>query len=306
MKTVSDFLAHVEASLGASPSAINPDRFVRFGRRKSCWAYLFSDMRGGAFGDWRTGVNGTWSAIDRWAMSALERANFEQQAQRAARERHAQQLRQWQINADQIARLQAQLVPVVSGDPVALYLANRGMPDSWRIRPALWVHPGLDYWQDGRCIGRWPAMVAAIQSLAGKVLALHRTYLTDTGHKAPVECPKKLTGACDHLLGAAIQLEPPRDGVLGVAEGIETAIAAASGSGIPTWSTYCANALASFQWPAQIQTLVIYADADDAGRVAAERLRRRASQAGVQALVMEPSVEGTDWADVIYEKRWAS
>ena len=57
-------------------------------------------------------------------------------------------------------------------------------------------------------------------------VALHRTYLTADGRKADVPSVKKLTGAAGPLAGACIPLHKPARGCIGIAEGIETALAA--------------------------------------------------------------------------------
>ena len=83
----------------------------------------------------------------------------------------------------------------------------------------------------------------------GRIVALHRTYLTDDGRKADVPTVKKLTGAPGALAGASDPARHPMRGVLGIAEGMETALAASLASGVPTVAAYCANALAGFEWP---------------------------------------------------------
>jgi hypothetical protein len=100
------------------------------------------------------------------------------------------------------------------------------------------------------------------------------------------------------LAGASIRLAKPRAGRLGIAEGIETALAASLASGVPTVAAYCANALAGFLWPPEVQALVIFADNDKAGRKAADTLRPRALRAGLRVNVVTPSDEGADWCDV--------
>lgn len=110
---------------------------------------------------------------------------------------------------------------------------------------------------------------------------------------------KKLTGAAGPLAGASIALHMPARGVLGIAEGIETAMAAWCASGVPTVAAYCASNLAAWRSPGAVQRLVIFADADKAGREAADTpLRARALHARLRAEVMTPSTEGTDWCDV--------
>jgi hypothetical protein len=49
----------------------------------------------------------------------------------------------------------------------------------------------------------WPALVAAVTDLAGKITGAHRTWLDPTGHgKAPVDTPRRAMG---YLLGNAVR-----------------------------------------------------------------------------------------------------
>ena len=129
-------------------------------------------------------------------------------------------------------------------------------------------------------------------------MALHRTYLAADGRKADVPTVKKLTGAAGPLAGACIPLNNAARGCIGIAEGIETALAAWLASGVPTVAAYCAGNLAAWRWPAGVQRVVIFADNDNAGREAANALRARVIRAGLQASVMTPTDAGSDWCDV--------
>jgi phage/plasmid primase-like uncharacterized protein len=96
-------------------------------------------------------------------------------------------------------------------------------------------------------------------------------------------------------------LHKPAQGRIGIAEGIETALAAWHASAVPTVASYCAGNLAAWQWPATVQRLVIFTDNDKDGREAANTLQARAVRAGLQSNVMTPTDAGADWLDV-----WAS
>ena len=85
---------------------------------------------------------------------------------------------------------------------------------------------------------------------------------------------------------------------MGIAEGIETALAGWCMSGVPTVAAYCAGNLASWRWPPGVQRLVIFADHDKAGREAADTLRARAFTARLRCEVLTPTATGTDWCDV--------
>jgi phage/plasmid primase-like uncharacterized protein len=291
------------AALDHAPEQIEPGRFHRFStndRRGDTagWCKLFDDLRGGVFGCYRQGIGETWSATERATMTREQHAELARQVLAATAERMAEQRRQWADNAQRIAQVQAQGVPLLPGDPVTLYLKHRGIKGVWPLPECLRFHRALPYWHDGEKLGTFPAMVAPIVAPDGHTVALHRTYLTRDGRKADVPTVKKLTGAAGPLAGACIPLHKPARGCIGIAEGIETALAAWCASTIPTVAAYCAGNLAAWQWPPGVQRLVIFADADKPGLEAADTLRARALGARLRCEVMTPAEHGTDWCDV--------
>lgn len=299
----SEFLAVIRATLGHAPEAIEPGRFQRFATSNrrgddAGWCKLFDDLRGGVFGCYRQGISETWSAADRTAMTRHQRAELARQVMAATAERKAQQRSLWADNARRIGTVWAECRPLVPGDPVTLYLKRRGFGGVWPLPPCLRLHRGLSYWHGGDKLGAFPALVAPVTASDGRIVALHRTYLTADGRKADVPSVKKLTGAAGPLAGACIALHKPQRGVIGIAEGIETALAAWCASGVPTVAAYCAGNLAAWRWPGDVQRLVIFADNDRAGREAANAVRARATAAGLRAEVQTPSMEGADWCDV--------
>lgn len=297
------FLATIRSVLGYAPDTIVPGRLHRFGTNgrpgdTAGWCRLHADQRRGVFGCFRQNVREVWSA-DAWtALSKTQRAARVRFDHHAAADRERTQAQQWDENAKRIRHLRQSLVPLTHDDPVTRYLNRRGLTGAMPLPSVLRLHPCLDYWHDGVRLGRYPAMVAPVTAPDGKVLALHRTYLSDDGHKADVPAVKKLTVAAGSLTGACIALHQPVRGCIGIAEGIETALAAWRGSGVPTVAAYCARNLAAWQWPAGVQRVVVFADADGAGRTAAEALRARLRAAGKLCDVLMPSTEGADWCDV--------
>jgi len=294
------------AELGHAPDNIEPGRMIRFatnGKRgdDAGWCKLFDDERGGVYGCNRQhpGQMFTWSAVARESLTRDERAAMARQIEKAKRERQAEQEAKWKTNGTWLAQLWGQCLPVMPGDPVARYLANRLQCDFWPVPDCLRLHRALPYKVDGKTVGTWPAMVARMRAADGSMVALHRTWLTPEGDKAPTPGKvKKLTPTAGPLDGACIRLGQAGPEGLGIAEGIETALAARLASGLPTVAAYSAGALAAWQWPRNLRRLVIFADADKAGADAAEALRARAFAAGLQCEVMAPSTPGADWCDV--------
>jgi phage/plasmid primase-like uncharacterized protein len=296
------FRAVILDSLGHAPNLIEPGRFHRFGtsdRRgdDAGWCKLFADLRGGVFGCYRQGISETWGGFERSLMSREQRAALARQVKAATAAREAQQRQRWAENAHQITQLWSQSVPLVPGDPVTLYLKRRGLAGVWPLPRALRLHRSLPYWHGGEKLGSYPAMVAPLM-LDGRMLALHRTYLTRDGHKADVPRVKKLTATVGPLAGACIPLTRPDRGSIAIAEGIETALAGWCASALPTVAAYSAGNLAAWRWPAGVQRIVIFADNDKAGADAAAVLRGRALAAQVRCEVLTPTDPGADWCDV--------
>jgi len=172
-------------------------------------------------------------------------------------------------------------------------------------------HPALGYWRRNHhdkleLVGRYPGMVALVTGSDGMPATVHRTYLTPDGGKAPVPEPKKLMGyPGDRLVGGAIRLFPSAP-VLGVAEGIETALAVHLRTGMPVWSAVSAGLLARFEPPADTSLVVVWADRDrsGAGESAAKSLYERMLRRGIPVAVHLPpgairtGAKGIDWADV--------
>ena len=284
------------------PEDFPPGRWLRFstdsGRDKPGWCKVFNDRRGAVFGCMRHGISETWTATNSAAMTREQRIAMARQVMTATAEREAQQRRQWAEHAQRNTELLAATVPLVPGDPVTLYVKRRGFGGVWPLPAALRLHRALPYWHEGEKLGTFPAMVAPLTAPDGRLLALHRTYLTRDGRKADVPTVRKVSGASGPLAGACIALHKPVNGCMGIAEGIETALGAWCASTVPTVAAYCAGNLAAWHWPPGLQRLVIFADADKAGREAADTLRARALAAALRCEVLTPSTAGTDWCDV--------
>jgi len=300
---IETFRAVLVGNLGAAPDTIEPGKLHRFstnGRAsdKAGWCLLFPDQRGGVFGCHRQGLTETWTAKDRASMTMAERAELARQVAQATAQRQEQQRAQWAENKGRMVALWAECRPLQLGDPATLYFKRRGLGGLWPRSSCLRLHRALPYWHEGAELGRFPALVAPIVAPDGQTVALHQTFLTSDGRKAEVPTPKKLTRAAGPLAGAAIPLGKVQNGLIGIAEGIETALAAWAGSGVPVQAAYCANGLAGWQWPTGVRRIAIFADHDRAGLEAADTLRARALHAGLRCEVHTPTDPGQDWADV--------
>ena len=210
------------------------------------------------------------------------------------------------------------------GTLVETYLHSRGVdipvPEVLRFAPTLRES------QTGR---RYPVMLAAIVDGAGELIGVHRTYLRSDGQgKAPITTAKKVAG---RVAGGTIRLAPPGP-LLGVAEGIETALSVTQATGLPCWAAVSLGNLAGpgvpskypvlhptrggvylpsvepdmsrpgIVLPKMVRAVELYVDADNRDPVTAERLVRRASRRldswGVAVRIVRPP-EGLDFNDVL-------
>lgn len=192
---------------------------------------------------------------------------------------------------------------IKAGDPVETYLRARKID----------LH---DYPVDLRTVRecpvtgvqgvrKLPAMIALVRDPNGDPVTLHRTYL-GAGKKADIDAPRRLMpGAIPK--GSAIRLFHCEEGRLGIAEGIETALAAALMFDMPVWAAVNATLLAKFEPPPGITELTIYADNDPnfAGHAAAYSLAH--SLAGKCDIdVCPPQQIGADWADILKAQKEAA
>ncbi len=145
----------------------------------------------------------------------------------------------------------------------------------------------------------FPVMLAAVTDCAGKLQAVHRTYLARDGvGKAPVEPTKMTLGA----VGGFACHFAPAGATLAVAEGIETGLSVQQATGIPTWAALSAGGVRSLILPplplaAEI-TICADNDGNGCGQNAAYDAAQRWVGEGRRVRIALPPV-GQDFNDVI-------
>lgn len=203
---------------------------------------------------------------------------------------------------EQKNRIWTEAKPVTADDEVGIYLAARGisLPE---YPMALRFHPSLKYQDhEGNTFGpksSHPAMIAKVSAADGSPLTLQRIYLGKGGAKAAVPSPRKLMGAGAAMRGAAVRLTPISR-VLGVAEGVETALSAAILFETPCWAVISTALMVTWEPPPEVEEVWIFADNDEhlAGLAAASHLAQRLSK-GRRVHVTFPLTPGEDWNDVL-------
>lgn len=185
---------------------------------------------------------------------------------------------------------------VTNGDPVWRYLKRRAGIEV--VSTDIRFHPALRYLSDdGQLLGTFPAMLALMRYPDGNGASIHRTYLTADGQKADVPKPKKIM-AGKPLNTSAVRLSPVTR-YLGIAEGIETALAASRRFGVPVWAATNAQLLADWVPPEGVKRVLIAGDNDASytGQAAAFSLAKRLARDGYEVEIQIPETEGKDWAD---------
>lgn len=195
-------------------------------------------------------------------------------------------------------------VKITAGDVVDRYLHVRGVgdthyPKALRFAPKLPTGGG----------GVFPAMVATVQDPGGANVTLHRTFLrpdgsgkADLGEKARMLMPGEIPD------GSAVRLSDDfTGGVLGIAEGIETALSAARLFEVPVWAGLNTSVMKKFRPPEGCEELVVFADNDEkfGGLAAAYALAHRVScdaRCRARVSVKAPPTPGDDWNDVLMKR----
>lgn len=189
--------------------------------------------------------------------------------------------------------------PVQPGDLAHKYLASRHIeeliyPKALRFADSL---------KDGEG-GIRPCMVAIVQAQDGTNATLHRTFLKPDGSgKADMKSPRKLMPA-DLPDGSCVRTCEYTGGALGIAEGIETAMAASAMFDLPVWAAINAGNLAKWMPPEGCDEVAIFGDHDSSytGQAASYTLARRLKAKGLHVTVHIPNGVDTDWCDVLAMK----
>ncbi|MCS0504787.1 DUF7146 domain-containing protein [Ancylobacter mangrovi] len=173
----------------------------------------------------------------------------------------------------------------IAGTLAETYLRRRGITllhGTGNLR----FHPRCYYKPDDSPTETWPAMVAAVTDLTGRITGAHRTWLAPDGSdKAPVNTPRKAMG---DLLGSTVRIGVP-DNVMAAGEGIETMLSIRQVlPNMPIMPALSAAHLAVILFPPALRRLYIVSDKDPAGDAARDALIERANVEGIEAICLSP------------------
>ena len=184
----------------------------------------------------------------------------------------------------------------IIGTPAEAYLAGR------RIREApaaLRYHPRTPLGPRSRVVFR-PALLAAIHSPIG-LIAIQRIFLEPAcaNLARDIVPPRRLLG---RPLDGAVRLAPSSN-MLGLAEGIETALSAQATLRLPVWATLGAERLDQVAIPEGVRRLVLLPDRDRAGDRGAARACAAYAQAGRAVDILWPPDGFNDLNDYLKSRR---
>ncbi|QJU59345.1 virulence-associated protein E [Sphingomonas sp. AP4-R1] len=180
----------------------------------------------------------------------------------------------------------------MSGTPAERYLVARGIDqESVALRYAARVPVRLD-----RELHFRPAMLAAVCE-GSRIVALQRSFL-DLGRTTlarDLAQPRRMLGKP----GQGAVMLASAGPILGLAEGIETALSAMQLLGIPVWATLGAERLARIRLPARLERLVLLPDTDPAGVAACQRAITAYAGRTPSVEVRMPPPPAKDWNDAL-------
>tara|TARA_R100000808_G_scaffold1309_1_gene6114 strand:+ start:1216 stop:2106 length:891 start_codon:yes stop_codon:yes gene_type:complete len=144
-----------------------------------------------------------------------------------------------------------------------------------------------------------PALICKVSNEQDRLVAIQRIYLDQDGNKNQTLNPNKMT--LGKVKGNAVRIGgKPRHGILGLAEGIETALSVHQmvKARIPVWACLGSVFLKSVELPKEVHTVRIYFDGDKAGKAALESARKRWADIKV---VGRLAPTGKDFNDILQE-----
>lgn len=177
----------------------------------------------------------------------------------------------------------------LSGSPAEAYLRSRSISaHSSQLR----YHPAAPHGR-GAAVRFDPALIAAVRT--GRTLVAIQRIFLGANSGTPAAQAKLTLG---RPLRGAVTLSSAGE-TLGLAEGVETALSASMLLGIPVWAVLGNNRLSRVDIPTFVRRLVLLADDDRAGRLAAMAARQHFARVGRHVEMLWPWGGHNDWNDVL-------
>lgn len=187
----------------------------------------------------------------------------------------------------------------IQGTPAELYLRNRAitmlLPHTLRFaRLAPPKNSGL---LKANGPGLLPCLVAVVTDPDGTLVGIQRTYVTEDGRKAAA-ADGKVKFSLGLVAGGAIQLGAPAETIV-VTEGLEDGLSLAQALGESVWVAAGTSMLPHMSFASVTRSIVIGADADEAGERAAQKAAEVYRDAQLAVRIMRPAPPHKDWNEVL-------
>jgi len=191
-------------------------------------------------------------------------------------------------------------IPIGRDMPVGLpnthlspaYLRRRAIP---LMPPVLRYHPRTPLGR-GKLAAFRPAMLAAIHE-DDRLVALQRTFL-DTREPCRARDLAHPRRSLAQPGRGAVLLAPATE-VLGLAEGVESALSAMILLGLPVWATLGSERFPHVALPTSVTRLILLPDNDRAGRIGAAKASEAHVVPGRTIETIWPPAGFNDWNDVL-------
>jgi len=198
------------------------------------------------------------------------------------------------VSPEYFRKILKQSTKIKENDTVHKYLQKRGLHSI--------PH---DIWTTSKCYEpetkqNQNAMLAIFREPDGTANTIHRSYLDIESNKLDIDSPKKILPPMKPMVGGAVRLFEHEGDILGIAEGIETAISVHEQNGIPCWAALTSKLLEKWIPPKDIKRIAIFADNDAnfTGQKAAYILANRLVIKNKLIVYVEtPEKAGTDFLD---------
>lgn len=160
-----------------------------------------------------------------------------------------------------------------------------------RIPETIRLHPSFGH-REGNA--RRPAMVGVVEHATEGRVAIHATYLAIDGSAKACLTPNKRT--IGPASGGAVRLAPIA-ATVAVTEGIETGLSYQEATGVPTWAALSAGGIRRLLMPKEVSHIIIAADPDPAGIMAAQSAAMKWLAEGRKVSICRPPL-GLDFNDM--------
>ncbi|MEO1089344.1 MAG: toprim domain-containing protein [Pseudomonadota bacterium] len=194
-------------------------------------------------------------------------------------------------------------VPWIDDTPGEAYLRSRGLDPAYLLTdPPGW--PETLRWHEGK-----GALLAAINDRRTTlVVGVHRIFLQTDGTPRRGRDGKKLKLSLGPVAGNAVMLSAWHDDTRrwGIAEGVESALAATQLAGFPVWAAISAGNMPKLKPPSWARSATIFADHDGPGLKAAMESAAMFRDRGLAVRIWRAATLGDDACDTLKKARDAA